>query len=676
MLMRKAPIKLCLAIFVLISMAALSIQANIINVSDTGGDDLTGDGSIGAPYQTIQKGIDMSSNNDTVYVHIGVYSGNGNRDINPSGKEIYIYAENPDTTVIDVGSTSYDGFILQTGEDTGTVIDGFLITGADRGIYLQNCGAKIRNCDFSYNTYGVYKLEGTQTLVENCNFYIHNTAIHSEVSPLSAMYIWDCLIDSASNAGIEGDFEVSNTTIKFCHTALKTDPTWPGYQFAAYNCTIIKNHSFAVKAGDISYLENCIINDNYGEIVDGFSFSSQYIHLTLEGCQITHNNGGIDLSGEDVYLSMQNTVYDSNSTGINYSCNFNGSVSIGSSEITNTGGDGINITSTAGPAYIDSCQILRNSGYGIYISYASAFRARNNTIKSNQTGIYINEVTNDENILNNIISHNTQYGIEFSVKGGKATNISCNNVRANAGGNYTGIADQGGTNGNISLDPQYCDGPNDDLNLLPISPCRPGNNSCGVFMGSEFEECGLYRPLVVTAYSPVNIKVTDPEGFYIGKDKYGTLSQTLFPADYFEDPPDYNDEVVIYYPIEGEYTIEVIAEDGAGSGETYSVGVRIDGSLEVIVVSDENVPPEEEADSYSYTVEEGYHYMNGDANRDEAVNLLDITFLINYLYKDGLTPYPEWAGDSNCDYTVNLLDITYDINYLYKEGPEPCVYTP
>jgi len=64
-------------------------------------------------------------------------------------------------------------------------------------------------------------------------------------------------------------------------------------------------------------------------------------------------------------------------------------------------------------------------------------------------------------------------------------------------------------------------------------------------------------------------------------------------------------------------------------------------------------------------------YVCGDANGDESVNILDITFLINYLYKDGPAPDPWEKVDVNGTGDVNILDITYLINYLYKDGPAP-----
>ncbi len=66
-----------------------------------------------------------------------------------------------------------------------------------------------------------------------------------------------------------------------------------------------------------------------------------------------------------------------------------------------------------------------------------------------------------------------------------------------------------------------------------------------------------------------------------------------------------------------------------------------------------------------------YLYTCGDVNGDEIVNILDVTFLISYLYKDGPTPDIVEACDANGDGIVNILDITYLISYLYKGGAKP-----
>ncbi|MEW5924403.1 MAG: LamG-like jellyroll fold domain-containing protein, partial [Candidatus Zixiibacteriota bacterium] len=61
----------------------------------------------------------------------------------------------------------------------------------------------------------------------------------------------------------------------------------------------------------------------------------------------------------------------------------------------------------------------------------------------------------------------------------------------------------------------------------------------------------------------------------------------------------------------------------------------------------------------------------GDIDGSGAINLLDITFLISYLYKGGPAPEYEELADVNNSGGVNILDATFLISYLYKGGLPP-----
>jgi len=67
------------------------------------------------------------------------------------------------------------------------------------------------------------------------------------------------------------------------------------------------------------------------------------------------------------------------------------------------------------------------------------------------------------------------------------------------------------------------------------------------------------------------------------------------------------------------------------------------------------------------------NYINGcgDANWDGSLNILDVSFIINFLYRGGSSPDPLEAADANGNGAINILDISYLIDYLYKGGPEP-----
>jgi len=64
-------------------------------------------------------------------------------------------------------------------------------------------------------------------------------------------------------------------------------------------------------------------------------------------------------------------------------------------------------------------------------------------------------------------------------------------------------------------------------------------------------------------------------------------------------------------------------------------------------------------------------FLRGDANSDMELNMLDIMFLINFLYKGGQEPASLESADVNFDSLINLLDPTYLINFFYKQGPPP-----
>ncbi len=64
-------------------------------------------------------------------------------------------------------------------------------------------------------------------------------------------------------------------------------------------------------------------------------------------------------------------------------------------------------------------------------------------------------------------------------------------------------------------------------------------------------------------------------------------------------------------------------------------------------------------------------FLAGDANRDSLVDIADVIFLTNYLYKSDVAPTPKAAGDVNADCIVDVADVVYLINYLYKSGPAP-----
>ncbi len=90
---------------------------------------------------------------------------------------------------------------------------------------------------------------------------------------------------------------------------------------------------------------------------------------------------------------------------------------------------------------------------------------------------------------------------------------------------------------------------------------------------------------------------------------------------------------------------------------------------------------------FTTTEPEGYHpqfvagefpvlpYWPGDATFDgELVDIADVVYLINYIYKDGPAPPHPISADVNLpvpDRIIDIEDVMYLINYLYLGGPVP-----
>ncbi len=58
----------------------------------------------------------------------------------------------------------------------------------------------------------------------------------------------------------------------------------------------------------------------------------------------------------------------------------------------------------------------------------------------------------------------------------------------------------------------------------------------------------------------------------------------------------------------------------------------------------------------------------GELDGNTKTDMLDILFLINYLYKYGPAPSILKAADVNGDCSMDMLDVIHMINYLYKGG--------
>jgi predicted outer membrane repeat protein len=279
-------IKKLAAVFIFM-LLVLPCAADIIIVKDDGSGD----------YTTIQAAVDVAVNGDIIEIQPGIYTGDGNRDIDFKGKAITVRsaANNPDivnATIIDCNGTQAEphrGFYFHNNEGANSILNGLTITnGCNRrgaAIYCYYAGPTITNCNITGNTAyyvnssdggaGIYLASGA-SLIKNCRF-TNNTAK-----------------DAADGGAIQCRFQPSSPTISNC--------TFSGNSAdrggAIYNCdgpiidcTIVGNS--AVCGGGLHSCDgpiiNCTISGNSGDWTGGLD----WCRGPIENCIISGNSAKI-----------------------------------------------------------------------------------------------------------------------------------------------------------------------------------------------------------------------------------------------------------------------------------------------------------------------------------------------------------------------------------------------
>jgi len=141
-------------------------------------------------YDTIQAAIDAASDGDEVVVADGIYTGDGNKNLDFLGKAITARAENgPENCIIDCESSGR-GFRFHNGEDGASVVRGFTIrNGYVDGEWPGNSGGAIScisssptivdniimNNSVLYGGGGIFCFESASPTIQN-NTITGNTA--------------------------------------------------------------------------------------------------------------------------------------------------------------------------------------------------------------------------------------------------------------------------------------------------------------------------------------------------------------------------------------------------------------------------------------------------------------------------------------------------------------------
>ena len=282
------------------------------------------DGDVHVPVdcQRIQEAIDSAIDADVVVVADGIYTGEGNVDIDFRGKSITIRSENgPKNCIIDCNGT-YDeyhrGFYFHTGEGAESVLEGFTITNgyADTGggICCDGSSPTIRNCTITNNIVyvpwsggyggGVY-CGYSSAIVDNC-IICENTARPEGRTVairgghgggvycyMSSPTIRNCVIshnDCAGNRGTGGiHCAWSNATILDCtlvgnkHSGVYCSQGRDRIK----NCLAVGNQYYGITCyeGGDAIIENCIARGHRD-----YGIKCERSNPTISHCIVTGNS--------------------------------------------------------------------------------------------------------------------------------------------------------------------------------------------------------------------------------------------------------------------------------------------------------------------------------------------------------------------------------------------------
>ncbi|MCA9750655.1 MAG: right-handed parallel beta-helix repeat-containing protein [Gemmatimonadetes bacterium] len=465
-------------------------------------------------FPTIASGLAAAAAGDTVLVACGTYSEHDL--VIPDGVTLRGESSPPCVT-IDAG---FAGRVLDCPGGAGIRIESLRVTNGalpDAGDFIERVGGglrcnsarvAVRDCVFEANaaTYGAgLGARGGDVRLVDCTF----------TANVASAYNW------ASGGGIYGrdlNWNVGNCRFEFNSATSDSVPADGGGAFldhctgAIYDCEFEGNTALAGAggvysfAGDATSIVGCTFTDNtagaggaiYGEtsrasVADcvfqgnvaangGAAFVAKFSSVTYSGCEFSGNQatpyaGGAVECWQSV-ATFRACRFVGNSaalTGGAFNLNQGANVTIEDSLLGDNaavaGGGAISARWT-GTAALARCSIVGNAA------------------PANGAALDVDN-TASLDVTDSIIASQAG-GAAATCAGVGSVEVRCTIVWDNPGGNFVGcLAGQGGSLGNLEVDPLFCDPGAGEWTLrFPDSPALAANNGCASDLGSEPIGCG------------------------------------------------------------------------------------------------------------------------------------------------------------------------------------------
>ncbi|MCK4412018.1 MAG: T9SS type A sorting domain-containing protein [Candidatus Eisenbacteria sp.] len=402
------------------------------------------DGSGG--YPTIQDAINAAADGDTVLLANGIFTGDGNRDVDFLGKAIVVMSESgsPDDCIVDCGGSAVDphrGFWFHSGEGPGSVLSGVTV----RNGYADN-GA------------GFLCEEGSSPHLSSCRIRA-NTATNigggAYCHHCSPTFL-ECDFRDNAAAGGGGIYAYATVDLRLEECRV-TGSAVPG-----------EGGGLCLQSEFTTHLTDCVIIENTSYEGGGGVYCREG-DLVVTGGEISGNASGIH--GGGILLELSSAVIDSCVMSDNATSQVGGGIFLSAgTELTITNSTLIENWATASGGAI--------GGVECTLTIDGCTMALNGANQGGAVYLYSDYAMPTPFIQNTVIA--------LSIDGGAVRNtlfatpqFACCDIYGNDGGDWVSfIAGQLGTNGNFSADPCFCDAENGDYHLWNYSPCN--QQGCGL----------------------------------------------------------------------------------------------------------------------------------------------------------------------------------------------------
>jgi len=675
------------------------------------GDDVTGDGTSGNPLEHIKYAISQAGKDDTIFCYAGTYD---EEEMSTGDKHLVFRGEDiaqPQTTILQTPEVSGNGQVLVvTPGDTVEIMGLTFAEGSYSAIGIESLngsGVTIHDCIFDGLSFGVWVGPDVWLELDNCQFVDCSFGIdvYSDaqsvrvtdvdiVSPGRNSYHGiastiterdSCILSNVTLTGqkysLLGNFKAIGCTISDGDYGLAPYEGAVDSSVSLVDCVFEGLDSLVIEAGTNTSLMNCEIRNNAGNI----AYAGESCDLRLWNCDIHDNGGGIRVEALTSFarLQMDSCEYYANDSGIVFA-----------STPVLTGDNGM---------FLQNNSIVYNGGdYGVYFE---------------SPGTDAGQCVVDGNII--------AFGDGVGLRLEDYFVPTCNDIWGNAGGNYVHIADQTGSNGNLSLNPLFCDAPGGDYRIDVKSPCAPGFvlNTCGGLIGSLEPFCtdaidsdgddiadavdncpvtanadqvdsdldGVGDVCVggsTPAGTDVLVTVTDLLTLDFDNVTVGGVTEVITATEGEPAPTGFQlvpSASPLYYEIStsaeftGTVTICFLYDEGDISVPESELSILhwegdpggwVDVTSSVDV--DNNLVCCDVSSFLSFTIAEPWCCANpGDANHDGTPNISDLTYYVDYMFASGPPPICMAEFDNAVGCVLNISDLTAYVEYMFGGGTLP-----